>query len=121
MSRPRVLLARGHHATPWNLRPWEELTGDYDVAVLLTGSNAYDLERTDLPRVQVGALRDKLPRGRIGDVIAGVAGDRYLGADEHLAGADIVHAEELSFWFSGELARLKPRFRYRLALTVWET
>jgi glycosyltransferase involved in cell wall biosynthesis len=120
-ARPRVLLARGHHATPWNLRPWEELTGDYDVAVLLTGSNAYDLERTALPRVQVGALRDRLPRGRIGDVIAGAAGDRYLGVDEHLAGADIVHAEELSFWFSGELARLKPRFGYRLVLTVWET
>ena len=35
--------------------------------------------------------------------------------------ADIVHSEELSLWFSADVARLKRRFGFKLAVTVWET
>ena len=42
-------------------------------------------------------------------------------ADEAYASADIVHAEELSFWFAADAARRKPRHGYRLVQTVWET
>ena len=65
MSRPRVLVLRGHNANPWELRPWELLREDYDLSVLVTGSNRYDLEDLDLPVVRVRALRDRLPRGRV--------------------------------------------------------
>ncbi|MGZ4333686.1 MAG: hypothetical protein ACXVRJ_05370, partial [Gaiellaceae bacterium] len=63
MSRPRVVLLRGHSANPWDLRPWELLRGRFDVRVLVTGSNAFDVSRLGLPVEHVAALRDRLPRG----------------------------------------------------------
>ena len=51
----------------------------------------------------------------------GISGDRYLGVDDELDGADVVHAAELSFWFAAEAARLKPSHGFKLVLTVWET
>ena len=32
----KVLLVRGHQATPWELRPWERLSGDVEVRLLMT-------------------------------------------------------------------------------------
>ena len=121
MSRPRVLVLRGHNANPWELRPWELLREDFDVSVLVTGSNRYDLEDLELPVVPVRALRDRLPAGRIGELGSRLPGDRYLGLERHLTGADIVHSAELGVWFSGQPAALKQRLGFRLILTVWET
>jgi glycosyltransferase involved in cell wall biosynthesis len=121
VSRPRVLVLRGHNANPWELRPWELLRDDFDVSVLVTGSNRYDLEDLDLPVVRVRALRDRLPRGRVGELGSRLPGDRYLGLERHLAGADIVHSAELGVWFSGQPAALKEELGFRLVLTVWET
>ena len=121
MSRPRVLLLRGHNANPWDLRPWELLRDELDVAVLVTGSNRFDLEDLALPVVRVGALRDRLPGGRLGDLAAQGPGDRYRDLERHLAGADVVHSADLGVWFSGQPARLKAKVGFRLALTVWET
>ena len=121
VSRPRVLVLRGHNANPWDLRPWELLRDDFDVSVLVTGSNRYDLEDLDLPVVRVRALRDRLPRGRVGELGSRLPGDRYLDLERHLAGADIVHSAELGVWFSGQPAALKEELGFRLVLTVWET
>jgi glycosyltransferase involved in cell wall biosynthesis len=120
-DRVRVLLLRGQFANPWDLRPWGELPERFDVACLVGRKNVYPTEDIPLEQVPVRLLRDFLPRGRIGNAIAGVAGERYLGIDEQLRDADIVHASELSFWFAGEAARLKDRFGYKLVLTAWET
>jgi glycosyltransferase involved in cell wall biosynthesis len=54
-------------------------------------------------------------------LMAGITGDRYVDADEAFAWADVVHAAELSYWFAADAARRKPRNRYKLALTIWET
>ncbi|MBA3348662.1 MAG: glycosyltransferase family 4 protein [Actinobacteria bacterium] len=121
MSRPRVVLLRGHNANPWDLRPWERLRDEFDVRVLVTGSNRYDLEDLDLPVIHCAARRDLLPSGRIGDLASQLPGDRYRDLERHLAGADIVHSAELGVWFSGQPARLKERLGFRLVLTVWET
>jgi len=121
VSRPRVTLLRGHSANPWDLRPWELLAGRYDVRVLATGSNQFALDSLRLPVERVGALRDRLPRGRFGDVGALVLGDRYLGLEEALAGSDIVHAAEIGVPYSHGPALLKERLGFRLVLTVWET
>jgi glycosyltransferase involved in cell wall biosynthesis len=123
-SRPRVVLLRGHNANPWDLRPWELLRDAFDVSVLVTGSNRYDLEDLDLRVLRGRALRDRLPHGRIrwlGDLASQVPGDRYRDLARHLAGADIVHSAELGVWFSGQPAALKDRLGFRLVLTVWET
>ena len=117
----RVLVVRGHLVNPWELRPWALLPDRFEVACLLTRSNAFSVSDVPLPLVRVRALRDFLPRGRIGDLAMGVSGDRYLGLDEELAGVDVVHGAELSFWFSAEAARLKRRHGFKLVLTVWET
>lgn len=121
MSRPKVVLLRGHSANPWDLRPWELLTERYDVRVLATGSNAFDLGSLALPVERVRALRDRLPRGRIGDLGALALGDRYLGLEAALDGAAIVHAAEIGVPYSHGPALLKDKLGFRLVLTVWET
>jgi glycosyltransferase involved in cell wall biosynthesis len=119
---PRVLIVRGQLVTPWELRPWAELPERFDVSYLLTRSNAFDTGSLPLRPERVTALRDRLPQGPLGSVAAGVLGERYLAdADAAYAAADIVHAEELSFWFAADAARRKPRHGYRLVQTVWET
>ncbi len=120
MSKPRVVLLRGHSANPWDLRPWELLTDRYDVIVSATGSNAFDLGSMSLPVEHVGSLRDRFPKGRVGDLAALVAGDRYFGLEEILR-ADIVHAAEIGVPFSHGPALLRDRLGFKLVITVWET
>lgn len=115
------MIVRGHQVTPWELRPWERLPERFSVAYLGTGSNMFEAGALELERVPVRALRDLAPKGRLGDLAVGVAGDRYLGLEDALRGADVVHAEELSYWFAAEAARCKERLGYRLVQTVWET
>jgi glycosyltransferase involved in cell wall biosynthesis len=121
MSRPRITLLRGHSANPWDLRPWELLADRYDVRVLATGSNAFDLGGLALPVERVAALRDRLPRGRAGDLGALALGDRYLGLEAALRGSDVVHAAEIGVPYSHGPALLKTQLGFRLVLTVWET
>jgi glycosyltransferase involved in cell wall biosynthesis len=118
----RVLIVRGQLATPWELRPWGELPARYDVSYLLTRSNEFDVAALPLRAERVTSLRDRFPSGLLGSAMAGVIGERYLAdADQAYADADIVHAEELSFWFAADAARRKAAHRYRLVQTVWET
>ena len=121
MSRPRVVLLRGHNANPWELRAWTLLKDRFDVAVAVTGSNHYDLEGVELERIRIRAVRDRFPHGRAGDLATIAIGDRYLGLEEALTGADIVHSAELGVWFSGQPAALKRALGFRLVLTAWET
>lgn len=118
----RVLIVRGQLVTPWELRPWAELPQRFDVSYLLTRSNEFDVASLPLRPERVTALRDRLPRGPLGAAAAGVAGERYLAdADPAYARADIVHVEELSFWFAADAARRKARHGYKVVTTVWET
>jgi glycosyltransferase involved in cell wall biosynthesis len=117
---PNVLIVRGHLVTPWELRPWLELPERFDVSYLLTRSNGFATPQ-GLRAVKARALRDILPPGPLGEVGAGVLGDRYLSASEAFAAADIVHAEELSFWFAAEAAKRRRRYGFKLVQTVWET
>jgi glycosyltransferase involved in cell wall biosynthesis len=120
---PRVLIVRGHLATPWELRPWEDLAGRFDVSYLRTASNGYDTSGLSLREVPVGALRDRFPKGRLGEVATGLLRDRYTtDADAAFANTDIVHSEELSFWFAADAARRRlAGGNFRLVQTVWET
>ena len=119
---PRVLIARGHQVTPWELRQWESLPARFDVAYLRTPSNGWDTSSVKLAAVDVGSRRGRLPKGLLGEVPALLIGDRYTtGADAAFAGADIVHAEELSYWFAADAARRKAKHNYKLVQTVWET
>jgi len=114
-----VVIVRGHLATPWELRQWVDLPERFLVSYLSSQANAYDVGDVRLRPVPVRTVREHLPKGRLGDVAAGVAGERYLRIDVALRGADIVHAEELSFWFSASAARARGDFK--LVQTVWET
>jgi glycosyltransferase involved in cell wall biosynthesis len=117
----RILIVRGHLVNPWELGPWSELPDEFEVSYLLTGSNQFDLPGPRLGPVKVRALRDLLPRGRLSDLGVAVIGDRYLSVEKAFAAADIVHAEELSFWFAADAARRRARHDFRLVQTVWET
>ncbi len=121
MSGPRVLLVRGHQANSWHLRPWRHLLDEFDVVTLQTGSNWFDTGLVGVPARPVRTVRDLLPRGRVGDALTRLPGDRYLRPAEALAGAAIVHSQDLGFWYSMQAARLKPRLGHRLVLTAWET
>jgi glycosyltransferase involved in cell wall biosynthesis len=119
--RPRVVVLRGHQVNPWELRPWQELADRYEVSYLRTGSGWFDDSLLALPARRVRTIRDLLPPGRAGDTLVRLPGDRYLALGRALRGADLVHAQELGYWYSMQAARLKPRGGFKLVLTVWET
>jgi glycosyltransferase involved in cell wall biosynthesis len=121
VSRPRVVLLRGHGVTPWELRPWELLQDEFDVVCLVTRRNRFDRETLALPVERVRTMRDLLPAGRLGDLAVLGPGDRYFGLEEHLRDAAVVHSLELGNPWSGAPAVLKPKLGFRLVLTVWET
>jgi glycosyltransferase involved in cell wall biosynthesis len=118
---PRVVLLRGHHANVWDLRPWELLRDEFDVRVLVTGSNLHQTGGLELDVVPIRTPRDLLPRGRVAGAAAYALGERYLRLDRALAGADVVHAAEIGSWYSAQAAARKARHGFKLALTVWET
>ncbi len=118
-----MLVVRGHQATPWELRQWEALPARFEVSYLRTARNAFDEGELDLEARAAGTRRDRLPRGRVGDVLTWLVGDRYRNLDRLLSGVDIVHAEELVYWFAADVARARarPGTGFRLVQTVWET
>jgi glycosyltransferase involved in cell wall biosynthesis len=103
----------------WELRSWLELPDRYEVSCLRTASNSAAIPE-GLRVVPVRALRDLLPRGRLGDLSVVALGDRYFSAEEAFE-VDIVHSAELGFWFAAEAARRRRRHGFRLVQTVWET
>lgn len=120
-SRPRVVVLRGHQANPWELRPWELIGERYDVAYLRSRSNWFATDDIGLPAREGRTLRDLLPPGRVGDMAVRLPGDRYLGLADALRDADIVHAQELGYWYAMQAAHLRGRLGFKLVLTVWET
>src|SRR5215218_5375660 len=119
--RPRVIVLRGHQTNPWELRPWEQIGDRYDVAYLSSKRSWFDTSTLRLRAIPTSTLRGTLPRGRIGDLATRLPGDRYLQLADKLRDADIVHSQELGYWYSAQAARLKPSLGFKLALTVWET
>jgi glycosyltransferase involved in cell wall biosynthesis len=117
----RVVVLRGHQANPWELRPWELLDDRFDVRFLRSARNQFNAGQIDLDSEEVRTLRALLPAGRLGDVAVRLPGDRYLGLAEHLKGVDVVHSQELGYWYSAQASRLKESLGFRLVLTVWET
>lgn len=117
----RVVVLRGTAVNPWDLRPLELLGPGYDVRVLEPPNNGYDATTLALRREPVGTLGGRLPGGRVGTLATRALGERYLGLEERLTGAQIVHAAELGYWFSAQAARLREQLGFRLVLTVWET
>ena len=116
---PRILIV-GHLVSPWELQPWQELPEGFEVSYLLAGSNSFPTPEGLRP-VRARTLRDLLPRGSAGDIGVRLLGDRYLSAEEEFARADVVHAQELSYWFAADAARRKRRHGFRLVQTIWET
>ena len=121
MTRPRVVLLRGHGVTPWELKPWELLRDEFDVRCLVTRRNRFDPGALELSVEQVRTVRDLLPRGRAGDLAVLAPGDRYIGLKSRLEGAAIVHSLELGNPWSGQPATLRRELGFRLVLTAWET
>ncbi len=119
--RPRIVILRGAQANPWDLRPWELLGDAFAVSCAVTKSNLYELGSLSVTRSPVGALSDLAPAGALRRAAAVLPLNRYVGICDLLADADVVHAAELSYWFSAQAARYKPRYGYRLVVTVWET
>jgi len=122
-DRPRVVVVRGHQANPWEMRTWEEpaLADRFDVSYLQSGRGWFDTASLKIPSSRVRTVRDLLPRGRLGDMAVRVPGDHYLGLREKLAGVDIVHTQELGYWYSMQAAKLRRELGFRLVMTVWET
>lgn len=116
-----VLLLRGHHPTVWGLRPFERLPERFEARIAVTQGARWSLDGLGIEQVPVRTLRDRVPLATLGKVATLALPDRVIGAASLYAGYDIVHAEELSLWFTAQAARLKAAAGYRLVVTVWET
>jgi glycosyltransferase involved in cell wall biosynthesis len=114
---------RGHQANPWELCPWEEpaIADRFAVSYLRSRRGWFDTRSLALESHRAWTIRDLLPPGALGDLAVRLPGDRYLALQGALRGADIVHAQELGYWYSMQAARLRRRMNFRLVLTVWET
>jgi glycosyltransferase involved in cell wall biosynthesis len=121
VSRPRVAVLRGPQANPWELRAWEPLQDDFDVRVVVPDESLYDLSGLGLRQVRARAWSDWVPTAAGTRLAARLPFNRHVGLAGELAGTDVVHAAELSFWFSAQAAALKAKCGFRLVLTVWET
>jgi glycosyltransferase involved in cell wall biosynthesis len=120
-AKPRVVLIRGHQTNSWHLRPWRHLTDRYDVVVARTRRTWFDTASLGLPTQSALALRDLLPPGRVGHAMSRIPGDRYLRPKELFEGADIVHTQDIGFWYSMQAAKYRRELGYRLVTTAWET
>jgi glycosyltransferase involved in cell wall biosynthesis len=116
----RVVVVRGHQATPWELRPWERLPDRFDVSYLESESNQFDTTALGITAVPARTRASRLPRA-LGNAATRLLGDRYVDLADTLADADVVHAEELGYWFAADAARAKATAGYKLVQTVWET
>jgi glycosyltransferase involved in cell wall biosynthesis len=117
----RVVLLRGHSVAPWDLRPHELLGPDYRVSALLPRRNLYGTDGLDIDLVPVRSVSDLVPAGVPARLFAKAVGERFLGLERALRGADIVHVAELGNWYSAQAADLKAKLGFRLAVTAWET
>jgi glycosyltransferase involved in cell wall biosynthesis len=117
----RVVVLRGTAVSQWDLRPWADLGAGYRVDALVPPNNLYDTSLVRVARSSIGTVGGRLPRGRLGALLTRAVGERYLGLEERLRGADIVHGAELGYWFTAQAAALRARLGFRLAVTVWET
>ena len=117
------MILRGHQANPWELRPWREpaLADRYSVSYLRSRRGWFDTRTLQLDSRKAWTMRDLLPPGRLGDLVVRLPGERYLGLSRHLRGADIVHSQELGYWYTMQAARAKRELGFKLVLTVWET
>jgi glycosyltransferase involved in cell wall biosynthesis len=120
-ERPRVLLLRGNAVNPWDLGPWTLLDDRYDVAVAVPEGNLYDVSGIALRTLEARLLSDRLPGGEPGRLATRALGERFLGAEQLLAGFDVVHAAELGYYYAWQAARHRAALGYKLVLTVWET
>jgi glycosyltransferase involved in cell wall biosynthesis len=120
VSRPRVVVLRGHSANVAELRPWELLADGYDVEVVTTTRADQPLDGLRIPSAVARTRRGALPPGRIWTLATSVVGDRYRELGDLLRGADIVHSAELVPWFAAQPAALKRELGFKLVLTVWE-
>ena len=121
LSSIRVLVVRGQHVSPWELDTWRDLPPRFDVRYLMTRENKFEVASAALKPVHARTATGFLPSKRLRHLTATFVGDRYIGVAAALRWADIVHAEELSYWFSADMARKKCHYRYKLVQSIWET
>ncbi len=117
----RIVLLRGLSAAPWDLRPHERLGPGYAVSVLVARNNLYATDTLALERKPVRTVSGLLPPGALRTFGTRLAGERFLGLERRLRGADVVHVAELGNWYSAQAARLKRRLGFALVVTAWET
>jgi glycosyltransferase involved in cell wall biosynthesis len=105
------------------LRPWEQpvIADRFDVSYLASRRGWFDTSSLKLDRRSVLTLRDLAPKGALGDLAVRLPGDRYLGLRAKLGEAEIVHTQDLGYWYSMQAARLRPKLGFKLVTTVWET
>jgi glycosyltransferase involved in cell wall biosynthesis len=105
------------------LRPWEQpvIADRFDVSYLASRRGWFDTSSLKLDRRSVLTLRDLAPKGALGELAVRLPGDRYLGLRAKLGEAEIVHTQDLGYWYSMQAARLRPKLGFKLVTTVWET
>ena len=116
-----MVVLRGQHVNPWELRSWEQLEERFEVIVPVAGAGVHDLSGMAVQQRPARTLADLVPSSRGAALAAQLPQNRYRDVESLLRGADVVHAAELSFWFTAQAARLKASLGFRLVTTVWET
>ena len=101
MTRPRVVLLRGHSANPWELGAWELLRNRFDVVVGVTGRNLFDVSGLGLERAEARTRRARTgsrKRSRCGIVSQTVSTSRNPSRSFSSAGPVENHQPSSAEW-----------------------
>ncbi len=121
-TRPRVAYVRGSYLNAFEAQYLEPLLDRFDVTAVYPRSHRFDVGSLRLPRVQLPCLdyaNGLIPRYVGGQGLPNPLRrwgfDEFLfGLDRILAGMDLVHTAEQTFYSTYQVAKRKQRYGYKL-------
>ena len=121
-SRPRVAYVRGSYLNPFEAQYLEPLLDRFHITAVYPRSHRFDVQSLRVPRVELPCLdyaNGLIPRYIGGHGVPNLLRpwgyDEFLfGLKDALAGVDLVHAAEQTFYCTYQVARLKRQHGYQL-------
>ena len=121
-SKKRVALLRGPNLNPWEAQMFAPLWERFEMVGIASRRPNFEQAKIPFRVVQLPSIGQAVRSRWIRKMMDRIQGDHHdlQGLRTALAGFDIVHAVESSYYFTAQAARLKPQLGFRLIVTVWE-
>lgn len=119
--KPEILIMRGNTVCDWDLRPIVGLKDRFDIRVLVPSRNLFDTTDIDLDQHRIRTRDAIVPFALPHRIAAQHPRNRAFALGEHFEWAEVVHAAELSNWYTAQAAQAKRKYGFKLVVSTWET